>query len=197
MSDEVERFRPTSGRLIGGLALVMSGVVVVIALVVRDSGVAPWGIAAACFTGALSWTAMLRPAVSLAEHELVMRNMLDTVHVPLAAVEDVVVRQVLAVKAGERRFLSPAIGRTRRQINRNVRVPGEKSSGRKLAEEPYALFVEERIRGRAADAREKAGIKAHSEEQRALAADVRRERAWPEIAALTLSAVALVVTLLL
>lgn len=195
MNDEVERFTPTSGRLMGGLALAVSLLVVVVGLVAPSQGIQAWLIAVTAFTAALSWAAMLRPTVTLVADDLVMRNMLETVHVPLAAVEDVVVRQVLAVRAGNRRFISPAIGRTRRQIGRDARSPsGDRV--RQLAESSYGAFVEERIRSRAAEARAKVGVTAKSEQQQALAADVRRRPAWPEIVALAATALAVLVTLL-
>jgi hypothetical protein len=99
---QVERFQPTSGRLTAVLVLLLAGVVVVV-------GVADWGsigapvVAGAVLAAVLAWASMLRPALWATDDELVMRNMLETVHVPLAAVEQLAVRQVLAVRAGDKR----------------------------------------------------------------------------------------------
>lgn len=195
MSEEVERFRPTSGLLTGALILGFSLLVVVVGLAAPAQGVPAWLIAMTSFTAALSWASMLRPAVSLVADDLKMRNMLETVHIPLVAIEDVAVRQVLVVHAGGKRFVSPAIGRTRRQIGRDSRLPGDQA--RQLAEASYGVFVEERIRSRAADALVRAEARAASGEQEAPAAAVRRQPAWPEIIALAATGVAFVATLLL
>ena len=45
---------------------------------------------------------MLRPALWVTREHLVMRNLAETVHIRLAAVEEMAVRQVLAVRAADR-----------------------------------------------------------------------------------------------
>ena len=77
-----------------------------------------WG---AAFAGILSYAALLRPAVRVDSDALVLRNMLDTNVVPLAAIDEVAVRQVLAVRADEKRYVSPAIGT--RSSAPSVRAP--------------------------------------------------------------------------
>lgn len=191
MSEEpVERFRPTSGRILGFMALALALAVVVIGVVDRESGFPPSVVAAAVVFGILVWAAMLRPKVWVTEQDLVLRNMLDTVFIPLAAIEQVVVRQVLAVRAGEKRFVSPAIGRNWRQAfraNRAARQP--------TATESYPVFVEERIAQLAEDARAKSGVTMLSDEQLVLAEGVRRAWAWPEIVGLALASAAFLLTL--
>jgi hypothetical protein len=188
--EPVERFRPTSGRILGVLALAIALAVVVIGVVDRESGFSAPVVAAAVVVGILVWASMLRPRVWVTEQDLVMRNMLHTVCIPLAAIEQIAVRQVLAVSAGEKRFVSPAIGRNWRQAfraNRAARQP--------TATESYPVFVEERIAQLAEDARAQAGITLLSDEQLVLAEGVRRTWAWPEIVALVVASVAFVVTL--
>lgn len=191
MSEEpVERFRPTSGRILGVVALVIALAVVVIGVVDREAGFSAPVVAAAVVIGVLVWSAMLRPKVWVTQQDLVLRNMLHTVCIPLAAIEQVAVRQVLAVSAGEKRFVSPAIGRNWRQAfraNRAARQP--------TAVESYPVFVEERIAQLAEDARARSGVTLLSDEQLVLAEGVRRTWAWPEIVALALASLAFVVTL--
>lgn len=194
MSDQVERFRPTSGLVTGGLIVAFSVLVAGVGLVAPSQGVPAWLIALSAFVAALSWASMLRPAVALVGDDLRMRNMLETVHVPLTEIEDVAVRQVLVVRADGRRFVSPAVGRTRRQLGRDAMLSGDQA--RQLAEASYGAFVEERIRSRAADALARSGSGPSPSEQPP-AAVVRRQPAWPEIIALSGTAVAFVVTLLL
>lgn len=191
----VEGFRPTSGQVTGVIALVAVAAIVVIAMVDRESGLPAPVIAAALLVGVIVWSAMLRPRVWTTEHSLVMRNMFDTTVVPLAAIEEIAVRQVLAVRAGEKRYVSAAIGRSRRQAVRSGR-PAPASTDAGPAAVNYPDFVEERIRRQADDARAKLGIQRFSDEQAALASGVGRRPAWVELGALCATSVAFVVTLL-
>ncbi len=191
MSQEpVERFHPTSGRILGVLALVILGSVVAIGLIDREHGFPMPVVAAALVGGVLVWASMLRPGVWVTEEHLVLRNMLNTLWVPLAAIEQVVVRQVLAVRAGEKRFVSPAIGRSWRQT-----MKANRAKEKATAVDSYPVYVEERISQHAEDARAKLGVTLMSDEQLRLADDVRRSWAWPEIVALGASGILFVVAL--
>ena len=111
-----------------------------------------------------------------------MRGMFSTHRVPLAAIDTVVVTQVLAVKVGDQRFVSPVIGYTVRQT---MKAQGARRAGadrrRSGPAQDHQAFVEARIAYVAQDARDRLGIRKGSPEQQALAADVRRTWAWPEI----------------
>lgn len=205
MSDEqLERFTPTSGRVMGVVGLLLAVAVVVAGLVDRDAGFADWVVAGAAAGGVLVWMAMLRPRISLVGQDLELRQMAETVTIPLAAVEELAVRQLLAVRVGDKRFLSPALGKSRRQLTRASR-PGVDGSGLvgKLRSKPadarltvdYPDFVEERIRQRMDDARALRGVRPGSAEQVALASDVRRQPAWAELVALGACSLALLVTI--
>ena len=189
--EPVERFRPTSGRLLGVVALVLAATVIVVGIVDHDGALPVTMIAGAVVFGALVWSSMLRPRVWATETDLVMRNMLDTVWIPLAAIETVVVRQVLAVGAGDSRYVSPAIGHTMRQTFKTSH-----GAPRKDATESYPVFVEERIYQLAEDARARLGIRRYSDEQVALARSVRRDLAWPEIVVLAVASVVFVGSIL-
>ena len=202
MSDEQpERFAPTSGRLTGVVGMLIFVGLAVAGIVDRDAGFSDWVIALLAAVAALIWAATLRPRLSLVGDDLEMRNMFETVTIPLAAIEELAVRQVLAVRVGDKRFLSPALGKTRRQLNNRPSMGGAMAG--KLRSRPadertivnYPDFVEERIRQRMQDARDRLGIRAFSDEQRALAEQVRRVPAIPEIVALGGLTLAAVVTL--
>jgi hypothetical protein len=189
----VERYRPTGGRVTGTLALLMVAVIVAAALWPGDDGIAPYVVWGALFLGVLTWTSMFRPRLWVTETSLVMRNMLSTTSIPLAAIEEVAVRQVCAVRAGDRRYVSPAVGKTLRQ----VRPDRGEYEGKAPDTMPYTAFVELRIHHFAEQARSRAGITLLSDEQVALAAGVRREWAWLEIVALVVTLVGLLVTIVL
>jgi hypothetical protein len=154
-------------------------------------------VAGALLGGVLAWASMLRPALWLTPTDLVMRNMLETVHLPLAAIEEMAVRQVLAVSVGDRRYVSTAVGKSWRKALKSSAPGGREPAGdQRVTDLPYVDFVEQRLRQRVDDAREAAGVRRGSDEQLALAAGVRRERAWLPIGLIAVAAVAFVVTLL-
>ncbi|MBU1800945.1 MAG: hypothetical protein KKA97_01605 [Actinobacteria bacterium] len=207
MDDDVQRFSNTSSRAFGIIGIVLTVVVAIQILTTDDPPYA--GLALTVFFAALAWSAMLRPQLSLDSSRLVLRNMLTTVSLPLAAIESVAVRQVLVVFAGDRRYTSSAIGRTRRQLHRDERggpsgggggammgiLPNLPTAPEKpeTAKTSYGLFVEERIRSRVADALAREGIKARSAQQERLAEGISRTPAVPEIAVLSASFVVFVV----
>ena len=191
MPDEVvEDFRPSSGRITGVLGVGLCVAIVVLGVAEFDEGFPPAIVWAALFSGVLFWAAMLRPRVRVVGSELYLRNMLTTISVPLASIEQIVVRQVLSVRAGDRRYVSSAIGKSWRQAVKKdkPREPGEDA--------PYAAFVEERLQHLAEEARTREGITLMSDEQLALGRGVRREWAWPEVVLLGFTAAGLVVALL-
>ena len=79
---ESERFHPTSGQFMGWLTMVVAALALGTAVAY---GV--WEVAlGAALAGVLAWASMLRPRLLIEGGELVMRNMLETVRIPLAAI---------------------------------------------------------------------------------------------------------------
>ncbi|WP_210440154.1 hypothetical protein [Nocardioides xinjiangensis] len=195
--DVVERFRPTSGRLTGWLAVVLGALLVVAGLVYLDDGFPPWIAAAGLLLAVLAWASMLRPALWATEEHLVMRNLAETVHIRLAAIEETAIGQVLAVRAADRRHVSPVVGRTWRKALVSRR------GGAGTAEEgpregmPYVDWVEHRLRELVERAQRDAGVRPGSAEQLALPDAVRRERAVVPRALIAVAVVALLVSLFL
>ncbi len=198
MTEEVvERFRSTSGRITGIIALVLVAAVVAIGLLDRENGYpAPvvWG---ALVVGVLVWSAMLRPRLWATSSSLVMRNMLSTTSIPLAAIEQVLVRQVVAVRAGDQRYVCPAVGKSWRQALKSDRPAHPDKPPKPDTAVPYATFVEDRLHQLTEEARAREGVALLSDEQLALAGGVRRDWAWPEIAALALTCAGLLIALVL
>ena len=191
----VERFPSTTGRIPALICLVTAGVVLVLAIWPRDTGT-PLGVAlVAGFAVVLIWVVMLRAAVMVTAQDLVLRNMLITFRIPLAGIDKVVITQVLAVYAGDKRYVSPAIGYTLRQTVRSRRPPQMRSADEVDVLHTAQGFVEERIRFHMREARERARVVEGSPEQQALATQVRRSPAWLEIAGLAAFAAAYLVWL--
>jgi hypothetical protein len=196
----VERFHATSGRVTGWLTVVVAAVVVVAGLAYLDDGFPGWVIGAALLVGVLAWAAMLRPALWVTREHLVMRNLAETVQVRLAAVEEMAVRQVLVVRAADRRFVSTVVGRTWRKTLQSRHRPGGTDTGAALAPTEgmhYADFVENRLHDLVDKARSSAGVRPGSAEQQALPDAVRRQREWLPIGLITAAVVLLVVSFFL
>jgi hypothetical protein len=198
----VERFQPTSGRFTGWVALLLSAGLVVAMVVYVDDGFPFWVGAVALLVGVLAWTAMLRPALWATEEHLVMRNLAETVHIRLAAVEELAVQQVLAVRAGDRRFVSTVLGRTWRRtvMSRRPTASGGSSGSPDDGPRegmPYIDWAEHRLRELVDAARDRVGVTAGSEEQQALPDAVRREPALVPLALIAVAALLLVVSFFL
>ncbi|GAA1435619.1 hypothetical protein GCM10009641_32240 [Mycobacterium cookii] len=188
--DVVERFHPTSGQVTGWLAVVGSAVVALAGLAYLDDGFPPWVVGLALLVGVLAWAAMLRPALWATGEHLVMRNLTETVHIRLAAVEEMAVRQVLAVRAGDRRWVSTVVGRSwRKAVTARPSASGEAREGM-----AYADFVETRLYDLVDEARRAEGVRAGSKEQLALPDAVRRTRDPLPVALIAVAALVLVVS---
>lgn len=172
----VERFHATSGQVTGWLTVVLALVVALAGLAYRDEGFPTWVAALALLVAVLAWAAMLRPALWITGDHLVMRNLVETVHIRLAAVEELAVRQVLAVRAADRRWVSPVVGRSWRKAL--VSGPASPDASDPQEGMHYADFVEHRLYELVDGARTSAGVRPGSKEQLALPGAVRRERAW-------------------
>jgi len=177
----VERFEPTSGRVTGWTTVVLTAVLAVAGLAYADDGFPLWVAAAGLLVGVLAWAAMLRPALWVTSEHLVMQNLAETLHIRLAAVEEMAVRQVLVVRADDRRFVSTVVGRTWRKALTSRHRPGGLADDAALAPTEgmhYADFVENRLYDLVEKARTRVGVRPGSKEQLALPDAVRREPAW-------------------
>ena len=204
----VERFAG-QGRVTGVIGLVIAAGM--IAMFIQDTERVPlWVPAVAVLAGVLIWTTMLKPQVSVRGDRLVLRNSLETIRIPLAAIEELAVGQVLAVRLGRKRFVSPAVGRSLRQALKSAREEppgyskpalgpalGGSSPSQVEAGVSYADFIERRIKDLVDLDRKRLGIRPYSDEAEALASEVTREPAFIEIVALVASVAFLVLAILL
>jgi hypothetical protein len=181
----------------GGSAISVVGGLVVAAFLVgwlADMDDVPlWVPAIALFAGVVLWTSTVRPRVLVNGSDLVFRNMLSTVHIPLAAIEEIVVQQVMAVRAGGHRYVCAGVGKSLRQVMKGSSIQRARQQMGSLTGEvaadiqpgiDYGDFVESRVRELVRQDRSRRGITAFSPEMEELGRQVRREPAWPEIGAL-------------
>jgi hypothetical protein len=195
-SAPVERFRPTSGRLLGSASLVVVvGLLLLVGLTEPNlTGLRVClGIA---LGGVLIWMVLLRPRATAYDDRLVLHNQVSDWHIPLAGVEDVAVRHTLNVWVGDQRYTCSGIGRPSREMirgrggtpssifaRRDTRTGAGNAAD--IGHVNYASFVEARIDELARLARR----------ERADAPAVRREWAWPELAAVGVLSLAFLVAL--
>lgn len=200
----VEKFARNGGSFVsvlGGLAVVGF----LVGWAVDVDNVPLWVPAAALLGGVVLWISTVRPQVLVRGSELVLRNMLSTVRVPLATIEEIAVQQVLAVRAGERRFLCAGAGRSLRTVMKGTALQRARTQAPVLTGEiaeiergmDYGDYVETRVRQLVREDRSRRGISsAFSPEAVQLRDRIRREWAWPEAGALGASALFLLVAIL-
>lgn len=205
-AEPVERFRPTSGRVLGYTSLVViAGLVVFIAVGVHT--ITGLRIATGLlFAGVAVWVTQLRPRATAYPDVLHLQNSLRDSTVPLAAIDEVSVRRMLSVWVGEQQYVCIGIGTPlRRLVKGGSRGPSsllgfdrlEDYTERSTPLAPdqsamtYPEFVELKITDLVRDAKRSAGPDAPA------ASRPRHSWAWPEIIALAGTGLAFVLTLVL
>ncbi|WP_182377420.1 hypothetical protein [Nocardioides sp. WS12] len=178
---KTERF--STGGMVGGVVGIVSVLVVVVLATVDPTGDLPaWAYAAAAFVVAAIWAVLLRPALVLGEREVEVRNILHTRWIPYTRISEVNVELVTTFETDEGSYVASGFGRSRRKIRRD---------GRGLVEEQpknpsMGWLVEQKLQRRIDDAKFASGEDG----------PIRHERAWLEIATLSISAVATLVLVL-
>jgi hypothetical protein len=201
----IQRFRPTTGAAVGWSGLAMLVIVMAYCLLEVHT-VVGLRVVLGCLLGAVVlWVTQFRPRVTAYDRGLLLLgSILDTL-VPYSAVDDVRLGQTLVVRSGGRRFTCVGIGQSlgadmRRRLratghgntldlHRNYVFAGEQPSVDQA--EPgmtYHEFVMTRINEL---------LVAHPRAAEDARPPVRRAYALPEIAALLVTGVAFVVSLLL
>ena len=110
----VERFKPTSGQIVGyaGLALALFTVGYVAVDVHTVTGLRV-GLGAVFFATVI-WVTQLRPRATAYPRHVVLRNAVRDTHVPLAAVDEVSMGQMLSLWVGDARYTCIGIGQSMR-----------------------------------------------------------------------------------
>ncbi len=203
--EPVERFKPTNGMFVGwlGLTLAAAAVLYCAASVHTVTGLRV-GLAAV-FGGTAVWMTQLRPRATAYPHHLMLRNAVRDTAIPLAAIEEVSVRQTLRVYTDDRRYHCIGIGTSMRELLgvRRRTAPSLLGEGRLLefsrkhqrassAETgmAYETFVVNRI-GELVERAQQA-----QQAQQAAPGPVRRTWAWPELGLLAASGLVFALTFL-
>lgn len=181
-----EWFRNSSSTVWG---LFAAGAALAVVVLDAATGWHPETTAGGVLFALIAYAAFIRTKVGVSKGDFVLHHLYSTVRFPMAALESVSVGRTLGAYAGGRTFVSGAVGRPMREA-----VKGSKREHNPLSNQ--ADFIEDRLNSLAQDARDRRRIKRDSDEQFALAEDVRRTWDWPLIAATVVVAVVFVVLLL-
>jgi hypothetical protein len=213
---QIQRFRATNGRLVGVVGLALCAFIAVVLVITDSPSVAVPGVIACLFVAGLIWMSLLRPSVAATTTELHIRTLFESIRIPLASIETVLVRRYLLVRSGGRKYICPAISRPlRKTIRSELKWSGgsglqlgpsverlSKATGENLQTEvkneqdlAYADFVEQRIAALASNDRARRGIEERSEEEYELGSQVVRRTAWVELGILAALLVAFVISL--
>lgn len=191
MSDGgVEWFQGTGNRVWGAVSIAFGLAVGLITLI--DFVSPAWPIAGLLFA-LLAYASMWRPRVGVSADELLLRAMYSTQTIPLAAIDTIVIGRTLAARVVGRNYVSSALGRGQRESMRGPRRPVDGGPPRPS----YADLVEERLVAKVLDARSRVGVEQGSVAQSALAAQIRRTWAWPEVGLSVVVTLALVISILM
>ena len=178
-SEPVHAFKPTSGAVTGVLGVMIAVLVIGAAALTERSVIGLRAGLVAALVGVLAWMTLLRPRVRTYADTLMLRNFASDTYLPLAKVDNVLVRHQLHVWVDDRRYSCPGIGRSTRSMVR------AKSGPEVVKGQDYVTFVETTIDEQARAARR---------DLRGEPPEVNRQWAVPELAALTVLAVALAVS---
>lgn len=199
----VERFKPTGGHVLGyagvAVALFTIGYVAVAAHSQTGLRIA----LGAAFFGVVVWVTQIRPRATAYRRHVVLKNALSDTHVPLAHVDDVVMGQTLNIWVGEQRYVCIGIGHSLREDIKSRRRRDAGSLGTSRFSEltlmadrasnderasTYQTFVVTRL----------AELVEQAKKEPAPAPEAPRHVwAWPEVAALGVTGLAFVVSLLI
>jgi hypothetical protein len=202
----VEQFKPTSGMFVGYAGLALAGVALLSVLWTERTVFGLQVALGALFFGLLAWVTQLRPRATAYPRHVVLKNAVRDAHVPLAHVDEVVVRQFLTLWVGEDRYVCTGIGSSRRQEMRSRRRRDLNSGMSRLSEltvqaerashderaVSYPDFVATRLQELVENAKREQGPPQSGEPSMP-----GYRFAWPEIVALGATGLAFVVSLLL
>jgi hypothetical protein len=200
----VERFKPTSGFLLGWTGLVCAAVAVVYCTFAVHTVTGLRVSLGALFAAVVVWLTQLRPRASVYPHHLVLQNFVRDTAIPLGAIQEVSVRQSLQVYAEDKKHVCIGIGEPVREELKRRRRKQQSMLGSSRWHEfadkaeraapdqtamSYATFVATRIEELVDE--EKRSLRGSDPDK------VNRAWAWPELAVLAVTGFAFVLSFLI
>jgi hypothetical protein len=204
----LERFKPTTGAVAGWFGIALA-VAVVGYVVVAEHSLGGLRLAlGAAFAGVLVWVTQIRPRATAYVGRIVLHGSVSDITVPYVAINQVTMGQTLNIWVGRKRYvcvgLGRAVGAEARQrmrargsgdmlgLGRAARALGEPTPVADAAA-AYHVFVLDRITDLVTTAR----ARADAADDGAPRAEVVRRPAVPEIAALAVTGLGFLLSLLL
>lgn len=195
---EQRMFPATNGQATGIGGLIVAVAAAVLGFTWVDYRYAPVLLSIAALLAVLTYAVVLRPRVGIDGDDLVLRQVFSTTRIPLAAVQEVELRRIAVFHVGGRRYDSPALSRTR-PLSRRLRRLDERldmDSDEQADRAPTASeAILQQLVGAMAAARRRTGVEEWTEEQVALADDVRTRWSWPLVALTVAAGLAVVISL--
>lgn len=177
-----ERF--STGGMVGGVCGILVVVTVLVLGTADSSGEFPaWAYPAGAFVAVAIWAILLRPCLVLGPKDVELRNIFHSRWVPYALITDVNIELVTTIRTESGEYVASGFGRTRRKMRRDERGLVEE----RPKDPSLGWLVEAKLKRRVDDAKYALGE----------VGEVRLARAWPEIVAMAVTAVATLVTVLL
>jgi hypothetical protein len=202
--EPIERFKPTTGAFVGWSGVVLAAGTVVYVLVDEHNRLGLRLGLAALFAGVVVWVTQLRPRVTAYPDTLLILGSIRDTHIPYVLIDEVAMAQTLNVWVGRKRYVCVGIGKSigfemRQRVrsqsgntlfgSRAYQFTGKPEVGGTERKTSYQVFVLDRITDLVAASKARGLEGTHPE--------VRQQYAVPEIAALVVSGVAFVLSLLL
>lgn len=194
--EPVDRFRPTSGQVVGNLTLAAVGGVVAYLLLTERTVTGLRVGTGVVFFGVLVWLTVLRPRATAYPKLLHIHNSVRDVLIPYVAIDRVAMGRVLTVWVDGRRHVCTGIGAPRHGAAKRHELVSGAARATGLdggpADVGYADYVQARIEGLVEDEKRRARHEAGATHARP-----RHVWAWPGLVALSGTGAAFLLTLLL
>ena len=200
----VQRFKPTSGTIVGYAGLVLAAATLVYVVVDVRSVVGLRIGLGAVFFGLVVWVTQLRPRATAYHHHVVLKNSVRDSHVPFVDVDEITLGQTLNLWVDGQRYTCIGIGQSIREEIKSYRKREQPVGSSRLTEftlraerannderaMSYQTYVVTRLE-ELVDAA-KRGI-THPDAEPPQVTEAGHHLAWPEVTALVVTGVAFVV----
>lgn len=133
-ADRPIAFRATPTMIVGILGILLIAGLCSFPIVDGPADARVTATGALLLFGAIAWTTLIRPAMVYRTDSLLLRNVLYDVEIPWALVDDIEVRQVAVVYAGETKYLCAGLSKARRHLVRGQKEGAAQSPADQAAE---------------------------------------------------------------
>lgn len=134
MYDKPIAFRAMPTMIVGVIGVLLIGALCLFPLIEGPTDARLTAAGGLLLFGGIAWATLIRPALVYRTDSLLLRNVLHDVEIPWALVDDIDVRQVAVIYAGDAKYLCAGLSKGRRQLVRGPKEGAEPSSADQAAE---------------------------------------------------------------